>query len=153
MTYGCYFRWYETYWNAMIKDKYNILWLYYEDVVDNPLENVQKIAEFIFDGDDEQNAPEKVLNISEDGYDGIVERIKIDNVRKEIEDNPQTFHMGGGGFFRKGVNNDWVNYMTSEQSELIDETMYFKWAENCYGIKYYPELMEKYNDTYNKGYF
>ena len=46
-----------------------------------------------------------------------------------------------------------MNYLTEEQSELIDETMYFKWAEKGNEIKYYLELMEQYNDKYNKGYF
>ena len=93
------------------------------------------------------------MNISDSGYTEILDKIQIDNVRKEIDDNPQTFELGGPRFFRKGVNNDWMNYLTDEQSELIDETMYFKWAEKGNQIKYYQEVMEKYNDKYNKGYF
>eukprot|EP01084_Bolivina_argentea_P111227 198527_1 len=55
MIYGCYFKYYESYWKAYHKDNYNILWLYYEDCVDNPLENIKKIANFIFDGNDIDN--------------------------------------------------------------------------------------------------
>ena len=73
-------------------------------------------------------------------------------MRKEVDDNPQTFELTPK-FFRKGVNNDWMNYFSEEQSELIDETMYFKWAENGNQIKYYQEIMQKYNHIYNKGYF
>ena len=152
MTYGDYFKWYETYWNALNKQNYNILWLYYEDLIDNPLDNIKKIAEFMFDGNDIQNKPHQVLNISDDGFLRILNKIKIENVRKEISNNPQTFELGDN-FFRKGMNNDWKNYFDETDSELVDETMYFKWAENGADIKYYTELMEKYNDKHNKGYF
>lgn len=91
--------------------------------MDNPLENVQRIAKFIFDGtaDDIQNNPEKVLNISKYGYDEILDRIKIENTRKDVINNPQSFELGAENFFRKGINNDWKNYFNEQQSELIDE--------------------------------
>lgn len=149
----CYFEWYESYWNAMVNDKYNILWLYYEDIVDNPLPNIRKIAQYIFDGSDAINEPEKTLNISDNEYNAIVDRIKITNVRKQVSNDPQSFELDADQFFRKGVNNDWINYLTEQQSQLIDETMYFKWAHKGNKIKYYQEIMDKYNHWYNKGYF
>ena len=134
-------------------EKYNILWLYYEDIINNPLENVKKVANFIYDGkDNKENEIEKVLNISDNGYKKILEKISIDSVKKEIKDNPQTYELGDM-LFRKGSNNDWKKYFTQYQSELIDETMYFKWAEKGNEIKYYKEIMEIFNEKCNNGFF
>ena len=152
MPYDCYFKWYESYWTAMNTKKYNILWLYYEDVIDNPLENVKKIANFIYDGKNKENEIEKILNISDNGYKKILKKISINSVKKEIKNNPQTFELGDV-FFRKGINNDWKNYFNDYQSELIDETMYFKWAEKGNEIKYYQEIIKTFNDKCNFGYF
>eukprot|EP01084_Bolivina_argentea_P111225 198523_1 len=155
LLYGCYFKWYESYWNAL-NNNHNVLWLYYEDCVNNPLENVKQIAKFIYDGNDSINEPEKVCNISETGYEQILDRICIDAVRKDVAENPQSFEIGKDGsdvLFRKGVNDEWKHYLSEYQSELIDETMYFKWAQNANKIKYYQQVMELFNDKYNKNYF
>ena len=151
MSYGCYFKFYETYWNAMNINKYNILWLYYDEVIDNPLENIKKVANFIYDGNGDNE--ERTLNISNDGYNNIVKRISIESVRNDVRFNPGSFELGGVNFFRKGINNDWKEYFNDKQSERIDETMYFKWTQNCNQIKYYKQIIERFNDKCNKNYF
>eukprot|EP01084_Bolivina_argentea_P104536 187173_1 len=147
MPQGCYFDFYESYWNVMKDNKHNILWLYYEDMVDYPLENIKKIARFIYDNSNEKS----MYNFTEKAFQQIVQRTTFDNMKQESINNPQTYEIYG--LFRKGKKDDWMNHLTEEQSELIDETMYFKWAENCSDIKYYRELKDKFNAKYNKGYF
>eukprot|EP01084_Bolivina_argentea_P006414 12169_1 len=53
--YGCYFEFYENLWKIYQERSHNMLWLYYEDMIDNPLENVQKIATFIYDDQNEKS--------------------------------------------------------------------------------------------------
>eukprot|EP01084_Bolivina_argentea_P281869 482367_1 len=143
MPLGCYFEWYESYWIAMKESKCNMLWLHYEDVVTNPMENIKIMAHFMFDGKE---------NISPNGYEEIVKRTSFNAMKEEIKNNPQSFDIGEI-MMRKGINNDWKEYFDEAQSELIDETMYFKWAENANGIRYYTDLMNVFNEKYNKGYF
>ena len=110
------------------------------------------MANFIFDGEDEYKEPEKVCKISDVGYKQILQRISIDSVRKDVQDNPQTFELGDK-LFRNGKNNDWIKHFNQNQSELIDETMYFKWAQYCNDIKYYQQIKKNMNLRCNKNYF
>ena len=125
----------------------NILWIYYEEMIDFPMDNIKKIADFIYDNSNDKT----INNITDDGYKQILERTTFQNMKKDVTENPQTFEFQN--MFRKGKKDDWMNHFTEEQSYLVDETMYFKWAEYCRDIKYYQELMERFNPEYNKGYF
>eukprot|EP01084_Bolivina_argentea_P084825 153365_1 len=144
---GCYFKYYETYFNLLKLNKYNILWLYYEDMINYPIENIKKITQFIYDNKNEKS----MYKFHENDYEQILQRTKFEYMKNESINNPQSHEVND--LFRKGINNDWINHLTQQESQLIDETMYFKWAQNCSDIKYYKDIMEKYNDTYNKGYF
>ena len=46
---------------------------------------------------------------------------------------------------------NWKEYFSEYQSELVDETMYFKWAQYANDIKYYQPLFHKFTHL-NKGY-
>ena len=82
----------------------------------------------------------------------MIERISFDSVKKDVIENPQTFKLEEQ-LLRKGINDDWKEYFNEYQSELIDETMYFKWAQNCNQIKYYQQLMDTFNEKCNRNYF
>ena len=53
---------------------------------------------------------------------------------------------------RKGINGDWKNILSEKDSMLIDEMMFFKWAQYGNSIKYYQQLLQS-NDFHslNKG--
>ena len=48
--------------------------------------------------------------------------------------------------------NDWINYLSDQQSEFMDELMWIKWAHGGTEIKYYKQVMNKYSDLYDFGY-
>ena len=145
---GCYFQFYKDYWKSY-KTQYcqqfgdiNLLIIYYEDIAQKDdvglvKDNVKKIAEFL----------EKDGDLNEDDYDGIIENISFDTMKKELIDNPQSFELGGNLLPRKGVINDWENWLNEEQASLIDETMYFKWAQGGNDIRYYQMLIN--SDEFN----
>eukprot|EP01084_Bolivina_argentea_P182708 315382_1 len=146
---GCYFDFYEKHWKAFKSGfcqsfgDVNILFLYYEDIVNESTtkENIQKIATFL--GKDE--------SLKDLDYENILHRIDFKNMKKELRENPQTFELGDF-HLRNGVIGDWQNYLDEKQSDLIDETMYFKWAQHANDIKYYQPLFDKFNQC-NKDYF
>eukprot|EP01084_Bolivina_argentea_P182710 315386_1 len=149
-TGGCYFDFYEKYWRAF-KTGYcsefgdiNVLFLYYEDLIDEnkKKETIVKTAMFLG----------KHENLNENDYDSIAQNIEFNKMKKELINNPQSFELGGDKHLRKGQSGDWQNYLNESQSYLIDETMYFKWAQYANDIKYYHKLYEQFSHC-DKGYY
>ena len=147
---GCYFDFYEKYWNAY-KNGYcqqfgdiNVLFIYYEDLITSNKEktkkNIEKIAKFL--GKDN--------SLNNEDYENILKNIQFDSMKKELKENPQTFELGDI-HLRKGQSGDWQNHLNEKQIELIEETMYFKWAQYGNDIKYYQPLFEKFENC-NKEY-
>eukprot|EP01084_Bolivina_argentea_P308322 533111_1 len=141
---GCYFEFMQQWWilykicNKVMSgsvDGYNdkILWVYYEDLIDEPKPILQKIAKFI--GNDKQ------LNSKE--FDVICEAIKFENAKTMIMEDSQSFEIGIS-LMRSGTNNNWQELMSENDSMRVDEMMYFKWAQYCKDIRYYQELMQNH---------
>ncbi|TSL75250.1 Sulfotransferase 1 family member D1 [Bagarius yarrelli] len=98
------------YWKE--KEKRNILYLFYEDMKENPI--IVKIMQYLD------------LSRSDDIIDKIVELTSF-NVMK---DNPMAnysfvpkavFDQSISKFLRKGEVGDWINYFTPAQSQIFDE--------------------------------
>ncbi|KAK4422355.1 Cytosolic sulfotransferase 15 [Sesamum alatum] len=106
------------YWNAHLKNPERVLFLKYEDLKEDILSNVKKIAEFIgspFSPEEEKQ--------------GVVEQISrlcsFENL-KNLEVNKSGNVLGlmkNSSFFRKGEVGDCVNFLTPEMAERIKNLM------------------------------
>ncbi|KAL0407850.1 UNVERIFIED_CONTAM: Cytosolic sulfotransferase 15 [Sesamum radiatum] len=106
------------YWNAHLKNPERVLFIKYEDLKEDILSNVKKIAEFMglpFSPEEEKQ--------------GVVEQISrlcsFENL-KNLEVNKSGNVLGlmkNSSFFRKGEVGDWVNYLSPEMAEGVKNIM------------------------------
>ena len=130
-----YFEYYKKYWSlytqSLKKNDIDILWLNYEDLVINDTSKrreIMKLIKFIgIDG---------IVNSKQD-IDEIIYGSSVKEMRKQYG-GPNMFIKN---FIRKGVIGDWKNYLSQEQSEIIDGLI--KVHFNGTDFKYYKDLMNK----------
>ncbi|XP_053121130.1 sulfotransferase 1C2-like isoform X2 [Hemicordylus capensis] len=112
VTWGSWFDHVLGWWEA--KDRHHILYLFYEDMKEDPAEEIQKIAQFLG-----LELPEPVLN-----------RIVQHTMFKNMKANPManyttmpTWHMDQAvsPFMRKGIVGDWKKHFLVDQSERLDD--------------------------------
>eukprot|EP01084_Bolivina_argentea_P030563 56610_1 len=111
-----------------------LLFLYYEDLVNNPLESIKSIATFV-----------KLDNeLTDEDYVLIANQTVFDNMKKHHANNPgllyEDFGMSNDNFFRKGKINDWVNYFDDTMSHLFDAKTRIKFSEIPHHL-YYQQLL------------
>ncbi|NXE27918.1 ST1C1 Sulfotransferase, partial [Ardeotis kori] len=107
-------------WKA--KDKHRILYLFYEDMKENPKQEIQKILKFL-----EKDVNQELLNkILHNTSFEIMKENPMTNYTKEflgIMDHSIS------PFMRKGAVGDWKNYFTVAQNKKFDEDYKKKMAD------------------------
>lgn len=112
LAWGSWYHHVRGYWEE--REKNNILYLFYEDMKENPRREVERIMRYLD------------LSLSDDVIGRIVELTSF----KAMKENPMAnytfipmvvFDQTISPFMRKGEVGDWTNHFTPEQSRLFDE--------------------------------
>ncbi|XP_035414002.1 sulfotransferase 1C4 [Cygnus atratus] len=107
-------------WKA--KDKHRILYLFYEDMKENPERQIQKIMKFM-EKDLEQEVLNKII------HNTSFEIMKENPMANYTKDFVGLMDHSVSPFMRKGVVGDWKNYFTVAQNKKFDEDYNKKMAD------------------------
>lgn len=105
------------YWKASLENPHKVLFLKYEDIKDDTISHVKRLAEFL----------EHPFSAEEDS-DGVIEEISklcsFENL-KELEPNKtgQTDWFENKSFFRKAIVGDWANYLNPSTAERLNKVV------------------------------
>ena len=118
--FGDYFehtsRWMRT--AAGKPDMGRVISVRYEDLVERKTESILKFCNFLFPG----------LSLTDEKAASIAEATEFDKMKKEISENPQTFHFNPDKFFREGKSRGWEESLSREQQARICSVASEKWA-------------------------
>ena len=109
-------------------DKENLLVLKYEDLVERKMESARILCQFLLS----ENLPNELQ------LEQIVAATEFNTMKKEITENPQSFHFNPQTFFREGKSYGWMDKLSTEQIEKIDQKTARIWGENNLN---HPELI------------
>ncbi|KAJ3673859.1 hypothetical protein LUZ60_005851 [Juncus effusus] len=105
------------YWNESLKTPKNMLFLKYEDLLENPFGGVKNIADFLgysFSKEEEmERIPEKIVELC--SFRNLTDL----DVNKKKDENTNLLDVNHI-FFRKGGKGDWMNHMSLEMADKLD---------------------------------
>lgn len=112
LSWGSWYDHVKGYW--LEREKRNILYLFYEDMKENPRREVERIMRYLD------------LSVSDEVISQIVELTSFKNMKENPMANyscvpSPVFDQSISPFMRKGEVGDWKNHFTPEQSKLFDE--------------------------------
>ncbi|XP_029953227.1 sulfotransferase 1C2 [Salarias fasciatus] len=112
LAWGSWYDHVKGYWEA--REKRNILYIFYEDMKENPRREVVRIMKYLD------------LSVSEEVIDRIVDLTSFKNMKENPMANyscipKPVFDHSISPFMRKGVVGDWKNHFSDEQSKMFDE--------------------------------
>ncbi|KAJ9537348.1 hypothetical protein OSB04_030081 [Centaurea solstitialis] len=112
--YGPYWDHVKAYYNASLEHPTRILFLTYENMKLDTVSNVKRLAEFLgLPFTEEEKAKGMVEEIvSLCSFENLSEVNKHGDFRSNVPNNI---------FFREGKVGDWINHLTSEMSQILDE--------------------------------
>lgn len=96
----------------------NALFLRYEELVENKVEAARALARFL--------APDKALD--EATLERVVAATGFQSMKKELAENPQSFHFNPQVFFRRGQTDEWRYELSPELIAAIDEKSMRVWG-------------------------
>ncbi|CAD7677264.1 unnamed protein product [Nyctereutes procyonoides] len=119
LLWGSWYDHVKGWWNA--KDQHPILYLFYEDIKEDPKREIQKILKFL-----EKEMPEEILN-------KIIYHTSFDIMKQNPMANYTTLpttlmDQSISPFMRKGMPGDWKNHFTVAQNEEFDKDYQEKMA-------------------------
>ncbi|MFQ6641941.1 hypothetical protein Gotur_014987 [Gossypium turneri] len=109
------------YWKASLEHPDKLMFLKYEELVEDTVLYLKKIAEFMgypFSPEEQQQGvPEKIVQLcSFDKLSGL----EVNKTGKHCE-GQGNLEMENKIFFRKGKVGDWKNYLTTEMAQRLDQ--------------------------------
>ncbi|NXC15005.1 ST1C1 Sulfotransferase, partial [Corythaeola cristata] len=116
-------------WKA--KDKHRIVYLFYEDMKENPKQEIQKILKFL----EKDMNPEVLNNILHNTSFEMMKENPMANYTKEFQG---IMSHSISPFMRKGVVGDWKNYFTVAQNKKFDGDYKKKMADTS--LVFHTEL-------------
>ncbi|KAG1355196.1 Cytosolic sulfotransferase 16 [Cocos nucifera] len=119
-TFGPYWDHVLGYWNGHLERPQKVLFLKYEEIMQQPVVHLKRLAEFV-------GCPFTVDEEKEGGVEGIIRLCAFENLRHlEVNKIGRTEMVIGSVdnslFFRRGVVGDWVNHLTPEMARRLEET-------------------------------
>uniref|UniRef100_A0A8C6XD00 Sulfotransferase n=1 Tax=Naja naja TaxID=35670 RepID=A0A8C6XD00_NAJNA len=115
--YGSYFD-HITEWNNYLEDS-NVFFITYEEIKENPVSALKKIAKF-FD-----------FSVTEEEIESIVKKTSFESMK----DTAENYGKLGKALFRKGIVGDWTSVFSESQNEKMDRKFEESVAKTKLGMK------------------
>ncbi|KAM0935075.1 putative Sulfotransferase domain, P-loop containing nucleoside triphosphate hydrolase [Dioscorea sansibarensis] len=108
------------FWNASLVNPDNVLFMKYEELKSDTSVNLRKLAQFMGCPFTEEEERDGTL-------EDIMDMCSFESLRNlEVNKNgiaDISFKFGNEAYFRKGEVGDWVNFLTPEMAERLDQAM------------------------------